>query len=101
MTSKRHVRQSPLYQGEDEKVAYGFEWAAIGTPTSPTVVLKDVAAGTDVSATNLLGSASISGTIVTTPQVIGLTAGKKYRLECKVTIDSNILERYVDIFAET
>ena len=100
MTTRRHVRQNPIYQGEDEQISYNFDWTNIGTPASATVVLKD-ANGTNVSGTNLSGSASIAGAVVSTPLVISLTAGTKYRLECKVTISGNVFERYVDIYAET
>ena len=99
MTSTREVTESPKYQGEDEQLRYTFNWAAVGTPTSPSVVIKDNNL-VDVSATCLSGSASVVGDTVVTPIVLSLTAGVRYRLECKVTISSNIYESWCDIIAE-
>lgn len=97
----RSVVESPLAQGEDERIAYGFDWAEVGTPGGPAVVLKDMTAGgVDVSATKLSGAASVDGDVVVTPKVIELEPGTKYRLECKVTIGGNVLEAYVEIFGE-
>jgi hypothetical protein len=99
MTTSRKVDESPVYQGEDESIAYTFQWSAVGTPTSPTVVIKDNTL-TDKSSTCLSGSASVVGTTVVTPLVTALTSGIRYRLECKVTISGNIYEAYCDIIAE-
>ena len=95
----RKAEESPIYQGEDESIAYVFNWAAIGTPTSPTVVIKDNNL-VDLSTTLLSGSASISGNTIITPLVTGLTSGVMYRLECKVTISGSVYEAYCDIIAE-
>lgn len=95
----RKVKKSPVYQGEDESIAYIFDWALVGTPTSPTVVIKN-ADLIDTSATNLSGSASVVGNTVVTPLVTALTSGVMYRLECKVTISGNIYEAFCDIIAE-
>ena len=99
MTTLRKVDKSPLYQGEDESIAYTFEWAAVGTPTNPAVALKDYNMN-DKSATCLSGVASVVGTTVVTPLVKSLTAGVIYRLECKVTITGNIFEAYCLIHGE-
>lgn len=95
----RKVEESPIYQGEDESIAYVFDWAAVGTPTSPTVVVK-TAENIDVSTTCLSGAASVASDTVITPLVTALTSGNTYRLECKVTISGNIYEAYCDIIAE-
>lgn len=99
MASPREVDESPVYQGEDESKAYTFNFANYGTPTSPTVIVKDYNL-VDVSATCLSGSASIVGDTVVTPLVTALTAGIIYRLECKVTISSNVRESFCMIIAE-
>lgn len=57
----REVIESPVSQGEDEKIAYvvtiPYSWGS--SPTSPTVVIKDDA-GTDTSSTNLSGSPTVA-----------------------------------------
>jgi hypothetical protein len=101
MGTTRVVKESPVYQGEDEKVAYQFNYGGIGTPdNSPiTVELKD-GDGEDVSGSKLEGSASLSGDVVTCPKVIDLDPGVVYRLECQVVINGNTVERYTEIIAE-
>ena len=93
----RRIEQSPLYQGEDEEIAYTLTTTPWGSdPSSPAVVLKD-ADGTDVSSTYLDGSASVSGDVITTPTVKSLVDGASYRLEIKFTIAGNIEEAWADI----
>ncbi len=101
MAISRKVKESPLTQGTDEQISYSLTvtpWGA--SPSSVSVVLKN-SAGTDVSATNLTGSASVSGNVITTPAVKSLTVGEKYRLEIKFTISGNIFEAWCDIYGET
>lgn len=100
MASLRMVRESPVEQGTDEQIAYGFDFAAIGTPTSPTVTLYDMTGAASVTSTKLSGSASIASTTVTTPAVISLTAGSQYKLQCLVTISGNLYSSFVIINAE-
>lgn len=96
----RRIREAPLYQGEDETIAYVLTTTPWGsTPTSVSVVLKN-SAGTDVSSTNLSGAASVSGDNITTPAVISLTAGAQYRLEIKWTSSGNVFEAFAEIYAE-
>lgn len=54
----------------------------------------------DVSSTNLTGSASVAGDVITSPTVYGLTADTKYRLEFKWVSGSNTLETYMVIFCK-
>lgn len=96
----REVKESPVYQGEDEEISYTFDFTTWGsTPTSPTVVLKGPG-GVDLSSTHLSGTASVDGNVVTTPKVIDLVRDRKYRLECKVTISGNIEEAFCEIIGE-
>ncbi len=97
--STRKVDESPVYQGEDEEIAYTFDFTEWGTPTSPTVVLKGPE-GTDISSTHLTGSNTISGDVVTTKKVIDVVRDRKYRLECRVTISGNLMEAYCEILGE-
>lgn len=95
----REVTESPVHQGEDERIAYTFDWADIGTPTLPVVAIKDSSLN-DVSTTCLSGAASIVADTVVTPLVIALTPGVRYRLECKVTIAGQVFEAYGEIIGE-
>jgi hypothetical protein len=99
MASLRMVRESPVEQGTDEEIAYKFDFAAIGTPTSPTVTLYDMTVGANAP-TKLSGSASVATTFVTTPAVISLTAGSQYKLQCLATVDGNKVSNFVIINAE-
>lgn len=90
----REFKESPLWQGVDEQIAYSLTTTPWGSsPSSPAVSIYDEA-GTDCSTANLSGSASVSGDVITTPKVTGLTAGKRYRLEIKFTSGGNIFEVY-------
>lgn len=73
-------------QGSKEKMAYGFDFTAYGTPTSPAQFLfEDVT--TDVTAADTeAGTPSIIGKVVTSTRVKTLTPGKQYRLEMLATI---------------
>ena len=101
MSATRRVKESPLYQGVDEQIAYTLTITLWGnSPTSVSVVMKN-AAGADVSATYLSGSASVSGDSIVTPIVKSLVAGESYRMEIKFTSNGNIFEAYTDIVGET
>lgn len=104
MSSRREVVESPLEQGEDERIAYPLTttpWSS--SPTSPACVLKLVDPSgdmTDVSSTNLSGAPSVVGDVITSPLVISLIANNKYRLEFKWTTAGNTWESYLIIFAK-
>lgn len=102
MQSSRRVLEGGVTQGADERVPYEFDFAAWGTPSSATVKLykTDTATFTDVSTTCLSGSATIAGTVVTTPLVIGLTAGSRYRLIVLTTIGTALMSAFCDIATE-
>lgn len=98
MTDIREFIESAIQQGADEVRPYKWTTTPWGsTPSSVTVTLYD--GDTDVSATNLSGSASVAGDVITTPAVTGLTAGKVYRLEIKCTIDGRVEEAWGHIRA--
>lgn len=83
----RYVRESPFWMGRNEKKQFTLDTAPWGgSPTSPVCTLWDITISeTDVSGTNLSGSASPSGDIITTPLVQSLTADHTYLLEIKWT----------------
>jgi hypothetical protein len=93
-------KESPLYQGVDEQIAYRLLTTPWGsTPSGAAVVLKDHN-NVDVSASCLSGLPSTSGNYITTPIVQNLTAGNKYRLEIKFTISGNVAEAWGEIWGE-
>lgn len=105
MSAVREFKESEFYQGEDEILAYlvtTTPWAS--SPTSPTVKLfsydPDADTYTDVSATKLVGTATVAGDVITTPAVTSLTAGTKYRLEVKFVVSGNTFEGWGWIQAE-
>jgi len=99
-TKPRAVKESPLYQGENEKIAYVLDtgpWG--GTPTSPVVKIYD-SGGTDVSGTSLSGSPSVSDDDITTPLVQALSPSESYHLAVRWTYSGNTMEAYCIIYGE-
>jgi len=100
-TQTRLIKESPLVQGVDERIAYILDttpWG--GTPSLPAVVIKS-AAGIDVTATYASGSASVSGDDITTPVIHSLVNDTQYRLEVKFTISGNVFEAYAELYGQT
>ena len=96
----RRIKESPLYQGEDESVAYTLTTTPQGGgPSSPAVVIKD-ADDSDISGTNMTGSASVDGDVITSPAVHSLTPGAKYRLEFQWVSSGNTLEAWADLYGQ-
>jgi hypothetical protein len=103
MTIRREITESPLTQGEDERIAYHITTTPWGSsPANLLAKIYDVSANerVDVSDTNLAGSASANGDTISTPLVVGLTPGRFYRLEVQFTCDANVFECYAQIKAE-
>ncbi len=103
MGFKREFRNSPLPQGIDERVAYTVDttkWPGTGSPTGIVVKTFDEA-GTDTSVTNLSGAASESAGIITTPLVIALTAGDRFRLEVQWVKSGDTWEGFGFLDGET
>ncbi len=92
----REVLEGKQFQGVDESIAYTLDVSAVGSsPSSVSVVVKDVTHATVVTATVMpTGSASVSGNVITLPALTQLTAGVLYRVEVKYTIANNVLESY-------
>jgi hypothetical protein len=98
----RRIVESPIHQGEDEKLAYTLtvptSWGA--DPSSPSVTIKD-ADGEDVTGDYTSGSASVSGAVITTPTILDLVAEAQYRLEVKFTVSGgNVEEAWGDMRGE-
>jgi hypothetical protein len=101
MNAKIHeVVEGIQYQGVDEEITYDIDTANWGgSPSSVTVVVKDVANNyADVTATVMpAGSPSVSSDTITLPELKSLTMDKHYRIEVKFTISGNIMECYVPV----
>lgn len=103
MPVRREVKESPLYQGVDEEIAYTLTTTPWGSsPSSVAVKIYDVTnnAYTDSSTDLLSGSASATGDVITLPIISGLTAEHKYRVEVKFTCSGNVFEAYAVINGE-
>ena len=104
-TNVRMIVESPVYQGEDETIAYSItvptSWGTSDFSSISCILFEDPEGDNDdVSATKLSGSASASGQVITTKAVTGLTAATDYRLDVKFTSsEGNILECYMIIKA--
>lgn len=101
--SIREVVEGVQTQGEDEQIAYAIDttpWG--GTPTSVTVVVKEVRSPFTVVTTTVMptGSASISGDDITLPVLKLLTRNIQYRVEVKFTSLGQILECYFIVLCE-
>ena len=87
-------------QRDDETVAYTFGVSALtSSPASPACSILDITdADNPVAGGTLSGTATVSGTNVTTQLVSGLTEGKIYRLITTFTDGgSQTWSRYYDI----
>ena len=96
----RTIKESPKYQGEDERIAYKLDTANWGGYDSDAAcVLKDEK-GRDVSSTYLTGAISTSTDYITSPLVIDLIPGKTYRLEFLWVYLGNTFESILEIYGE-
>jgi hypothetical protein len=99
-TNDRVVQESPWIQGKDESIAYTIDttpWG--GSASSPSVTIWQ--GSTNMSSTNLSGSATVSSDVITTPLVTSLIAGKRYLLKVQWTSGGNTLEAYAEIHGGT
>jgi hypothetical protein len=99
--SYREIEESPQPQGVNEKIAYLLtttEWGS--SPTDVVVSLYDQDGFIDVSATKLLGSASVAGDVITTPLVIDLVEGHHYWIGVRFTVNGNTFEPFGIIVGE-
>lgn len=99
----REFKESPLYQGEDEKIAYSLTTTPwVSSPTSPATKIFRVSGGTktDTTATNLNGSTTAVGDVITTPLVQSLIAGAEYRLEISWSVSTSLYEAWGTIVGQ-
>ena len=99
-SESRCIKESPIYQGEDEQIAYTLTTTPWGSsPSSPVVTVKN-AAGEDKTSDFTDGNASASGDVITTPTILDLVDGAQYRLEIKFTVSGNVEETWGDLCGE-
>lgn len=84
---ERVVAESPKVQGTGEARAYSFDFTGCGVTTIASQSAAVFLDGVDVTDSLMPGSATVSGLVVTTPKLGGLTAGKIYHLYARVTHD--------------
>lgn len=104
MALRREIVEGRQSQGEDESIAYQLTTTPWGSSPSSVVAKIYVQASpvtlTDVTDTNMAGSPSVNGDVITLPVVSGLSAGTIYRVEVQFTISGNVMEAYAWIDAE-
>jgi hypothetical protein len=94
----RIFKEQSKHQGKDEKIAYKIDTTPWGG--SPSKGMSHiVCGGVGVCADHLEGEPQSEGNVITTPLVVGLVPGNRYRLEVKWTCQSNTLEAYGWIIA--
>jgi len=105
---ERRVKESPVYMGSSETLAFTIAlgpiagtnyvgWSDISSPSAPANTLYSWPDMTDVSATNLTGSPSFSGTNLTTSSLKALTVGQHYLYRCTFT-DGGLTKSVTCIF---
>jgi hypothetical protein len=93
-TAIREFDPSPIRQGANERIAYKLTTTPWGSsPTSPVVKIFDQT-GVDKSSTNLSGSPSVTGDVITTPLVIALQSSVQYKLTINFVVSGNTMEAY-------
>jgi len=98
----RQTKEQGIVQGVDEEVVYMLTTTPWGSaPIGVSVKAYDMSdPWTDVSATVLSGSPSVSGDVITLPILKSLTEGKRYRIEIKFTAGGNVFEAWFEVGAE-
>jgi len=105
MPINREVKESPLNQGEDERIPYRLTTTPWGSnPTSPGITVKDISRGfQDVTAQVTQpagGPPTVSGDVITMPIIYGLTQGHSYRAEFSFFIGTTKYEPFAIINCE-
>ncbi|MCC6603097.1 MAG: hypothetical protein IT327_07800 [Anaerolineae bacterium] len=103
MANERKLIGSPFQRGVNETRPYRIDvsvWGA-GTYASPAVTILDET-GADVTADVLSGSASFSGSYLTTPDFVanGLTAGRTYIMIISWTVNGKTVSAFGQIEAQ-
>ncbi len=104
MSLIRHVKEGTQHQGVDEQIVYTITTTPWGsTPTSPTSKIfsySSTGVFSDTTSTNMTGSCSVAGDIISLPLIKSLVADTNYRVETQFTISGNLFECYFNIQGE-
>lgn len=108
MSAPREIKEGQQVQGIEEEITYTLTVDATwGTPSgTPTVKAysynQETGAYTDMTSTVMpVGTGSISGQVVTLPELKSLTENTLYRVEIKFTTsEGDIKEAYAWVWAE-
>ena len=100
--ARREVLEGQQKQGADEKIPYRVTTTPWGSsPSSVVVKCFDITSTrTDVTATNLSGSASVDGDVITCPILQTLTAGNTYRVDVLFVAGGVTFEPFFIVQAE-
>ena len=103
--TNRQVKERGIRQGEDEALTYTVDFSQWGTGfTTPSAKIyslnESTKALTEVTDTNMSGSATVDADVVTLPNIFGLTDGVRYRVEVQAVLASDTYEAYFWIEAE-
>jgi hypothetical protein len=96
MADSHEVTEGPLYQGEDEIIAYTLDVSNIGDdPTAVVVVVKDMYAAADVTDEVMpTNSPTVEGNVITLSPLRDLTRNRTYRVEVQFVSGGNTFEPY-------
>jgi len=96
----RAVRENQRPQGTAEEIAYYVDtapWGGYDSNMATTILGPN---GDEVGATHLSGATSEVGGVITTPLVIDLSPGHKYRLQILWKYAGNTFQAYCDLVGE-
>lgn len=90
-----------LFMGAGEQIARPITVpASWGSSPSAPITCKLFDGSNDVSDDNLSGTATVSGAVITTQLIGGLTSGKKYKLTVSWADSGNTLEAWCWVICE-
>lgn len=102
-TTVREIKEGIQEQGTEEIIVYTLTVPTTwGVPASPSAKIYSYldSTYTDTSSTNMSGSASVNGQVITLPSVTSLVEETLYRVEVKWTSSGNTFEAYAWIRAK-
>ena|SRR3990167_117379 len=100
MAKRREFQQSPILQGVNERVAYTLTTTPWGSSPTSVVVKIYNPKNEDKSSTNLTGTVSVVGDVITAPLVISLLCDVQYMLTILFVCSGNTFEAFGYIIGE-
>ena len=99
----REIKEGRQVQGTGETIVYTLTVSPSGSsPGSESAKIYSVSGDTytDVTSTNMTGSASAAGDVITLPAIHSLSIGVLYRVEVTYTISGNTFVTPAEIMGE-